>query len=478
MLIGKNKANVARALRSHDLFADRVMAGLIGGMLLLSVALGVRTMTLGVAFGVGVPLAALALIVWRMARGTLLSRAVFATCAMSLVSLHIHQARGLDELHFGVFVLLAFLLVYRDWRPIAIAAGVIAVEHVLFDYLQIAGAGVYCFAKPGVAVVIGHATYVVVESAVLGWLAIVMREQLVQAEELRFLVSHLQREGGGIDLAQNGLAAQSETAIRFQSSVKSIRETLSGTFDAANVVASAAAALSSGNTQLTSAANEQEATLEETARLIEGLAASASTNAQCALATQHIVDASSETAAHASRALAELNEVMKEITENATRITEINGVIDSIAFQTNILALNAAVEAARAGEHGRGFAVVATEVRGLAQRSAASARDVASHVADAVRNMQQGASLADDVRGHMTKVVDAFGSAREAMHELADTSQQQGREIDSVRTAVDGIESGVRQSAGLIAEQQATALRLDTQASVLSASLEAFTLRG
>jgi len=465
---------------AHDLLADRLMLGLTWGLFLLSAVIGQITYTLDTALHFGLPIAIGATVIWRIAPGSRLSRYIFATTSMALASLQIDQARGMVELHFGIFVLLAFLLIYRDWRPIVVAAAVIAVQHMLFGYLQSIGAGVYCFTQPSIGILLIHATYVVVESAVLVFIAVALRAQALQDEELRSMVSHIDSGQGTIDLTSRGTQVRSPTAQIFEQSLDRIRETLSSAMRSADVVTAVASALSRGNSNLAQAESTQTATLNRAVGVITDAASTMSAHAEFAADAQRnarkIVDSAADAAQDAASSLERLNAVMKNITASAARITEINDVINAIAFQTNILALNAAVEAARAGDHGRGFAVVAAEVRSLAQRSASSAQDVAAQVADAVKHMKDGGSLTSQVSSTMKEVIAAFGAARNAMHEVMSGSEQHGQKIQHMHAAVGDIENVVRHSASLIAEHETTAKTLDAQAASLSGSLNAFRL--
>ncbi|HAV37610.1 MAG TPA: chemotaxis protein, partial [Massilia sp.] len=192
--------HVDQALRGNARQADRLMILILWAMLVVALALSGMHDTLGWALAVGIPAALLPTLLVMTAGGSRLTRMTNAVALIVMCALHIHQGGGRDELHFGLFVALAFLLCYRDWSVIAVAAGVTALHHLSFNYLQELGYGVRCLVQPGLAIVLVHAGYVVAETVVLCYLALLLRREAVQAAELRVGIAALQGEGGAIDL--------------------------------------------------------------------------------------------------------------------------------------------------------------------------------------------------------------------------------------------------------------------------------------
>jgi len=464
------------AVRPHDLFADRLMLAVVWGLCTMCIALSGVNFTWSTALFAGLSLALIPNLVWFIARGTLLSRATFAAAGMGLVTLQIHQVHGMIELHFGVFVLLAILLVYRDWRVIAVGATVIAVLHLLFDYLQIAGTGVYCFVRPGVGIVLIHAGYVVVESLVLGYLAVVPRRQVVQAEELDWLVTRMRGADGAVDLSQPPHPVQSAAGSQLVASLGRVRGVMTAVLGSADVVAASAREISSDNSDLAHQVHNQLGVLHHAAEALDKIVAGLARRTQRVGETRQIVEAAAGSARTSGETMAHLVTLMSRINASAARVMEINEVIDAIAFQTNILALNAAVEAARAGEHGKGFAVVASEVRSLAQRCAASARDVAQTVGQVVEQMKQGAQLAAHAGVAVTEVIAACDTSRRAMDDIVEAAARQSQDVADVGAAVSGINDLARTQADLMAKHEETARQLDEQADQLFASLRSFAL--
>ncbi|HUH88165.1 MAG TPA: chemotaxis protein, partial [Pusillimonas sp.] len=183
--------NPAQQLDTHYRKADRFMLVVVWLLLAMSFGLAPMYHTFTWAFFVGVPVALVATACAVLMPGGLPTRLFMGAAMMIFTGLHIHQAAGVTELHFGVFVLLAVLVCYRDWRVILTAAIVIAVHHVSFDYLQELGYGVICFTEPGLGRVATHAAYVVVESAILCYVAVWLHRDAVQAAELEYVVASL-----------------------------------------------------------------------------------------------------------------------------------------------------------------------------------------------------------------------------------------------------------------------------------------------
>ena len=272
---------------------------------------------------------------------------------MVFAGLHIHQAAGTSELHFGIFVLLAFLLVYRSWFVIVVAAAVIAVHHLSFNYLQQWGYGVICFTKPGLGIVLSHAAYVVVEAALLIYLAILMHREEVQSAELDVRVMALSAGGNGeIDLSALTMHAQSRSGQDLDAILATLRKSILSVRSSTDTIATASSQIAAGNLDLSSRTEEQARSLEETAASMEELTSTVKQNADNARQANQLAVSASSVAVKGGSAVSQVVDTMSAINASSKKIVDIISVIDGIAFQTNILALNAAVEAARAGEQG------------------------------------------------------------------------------------------------------------------------------
>ena len=201
-------------------------------------------------------------------------------------------------------------------------------------------------------------------------------------------------------------------------------------------VNSASEEIASGNADLSSRTESQASELQQTASSMKQLADAVRSNAESTHEARKVVTVSSEVAARGAKVMGDVVARMGEINSSATRISEIIGVIDGIAFQTNILALNAAVEAARAGEQGRGFAVVAGEVRSLAQRSAEAARQIKQLINASVERVEQGSTLVDQAGATMQEVVTSIRRVTDIMGEISNASAEQNAGVTQVGTAV------------------------------------------
>jgi methyl-accepting chemotaxis protein len=199
-------------------------------------------------------------------------------------------------------------------------------------------------------------------------------------------------------------------------------------------------------------------------------------NAEHAREAAQLAHAASQVASRGGEAMGRVVETMQGISASSGRIGEITGVIDGIAFQTNILALNAAVEAARAGEQGRGFAVVAAEVRSLAQRSAAAASEIKGLIGDSVGRVEAGTRLVDDAGATMQEIVDSVKRVSDLVSEIAAATQEQSAGIAQVNTAITQMDGVVQQNASLVEEASAAAESLKGQAAALLQLVSRFRL--
>ena len=274
------------------------------------------------------------------------------------------------------------------------------------------------------------------------------------------------------------LRAGDETSLLF--AMKSMRDRLarivSEVRQGTDAIASSSAEIASGNLDLSSRTEQQASSLEETASSMEELTSTVKQNADNARQANVLAQTASNVAGQGGDVVAQVVQTMGSINDSSKKIVDIITVIDGIAFQTNILALNAAVEAARAGEQGRGFAVVAGEVRTLAQRSAAAAKEIKSLIGDSVDKVEAGTRLVDQAGSTMHEVVASIQRVTDIMAEISAASQEQTSGIEQINQAISQMDNVTQQNAGLVEEAAAASEALQTQAARLAELVSVFRL--
>ncbi|MGN6669017.1 MAG: methyl-accepting chemotaxis protein [Trinickia sp.] len=228
-------------------------------------------------------------------------------------------------------------------------------------------------------------------------------------------------------------------------------------------IASATAQIAAGNLDLSSRTEQQASSLQQTAASMEQLTSTVRLNAENAQQASTLASNASDVAQQGSGVVGRVVDTMTQISDRSTQIADITGLIEGIAFQTNILALNAAVEAARAGEQGRGFAVVASEVRSLAQRSSSAAKEIKELIAASVATVEEGAALAGEAGTTMQDITRAIARVTDIMGEIAAASDEQRRGIEQVGQAISQMDDVTQQNAALVEEAAAASQSLDEQ---------------
>ncbi|MBB5368602.1 MULTISPECIES: methyl-accepting chemotaxis protein [unclassified Janthinobacterium] len=245
-----------------------------------------------------------------------------------------------------------------------------------------------------------------------------------------------------------------------------------------DTIATASSQIASGNLDLSSRTEEQASSLEETASSMEELTSTVRQNADNARQANQLARSASSVAVKGGDVVGKVVQTMNAINDSSRKIVDIISVIDGIAFQTNILALNAAVEAARAGEQGRGFAVVAGEVRNLAQRSAAAAREIKTLIGDSVEAVGEGSKLVAEAGGTMADIVTSVQRVTDIMAEITLATQEQSSGIDQINQAISQMDQVTQQNAALVEESAAAAESLQEQAGQLAGVVSVFKLDG
>jgi len=597
--------------------ADRLMAATLGALLVIAMVVAAFTGTWFEALAVGLPAFAVPMAPIYMAPGRFPARVGVAIAFMVFSALLIQQTHGMIEAHFIIFVLLSFLLFYRDWRPILVATVLIAVHHVAFNFLQAANTGVYVFIEgPDLTLVVIHALFVVFESAWLIYMAVKLRAEMNlfggmpqevtdivrrvadgdltvkvrvrdgdtsslnaamkdMVEKLTQIIGEIQtfvqagvqgdfskklelrgKQGFGKAIAAelNQLCATTEAGLNdvmrvtnalaagdltqkiskdypgvfgqltddvnrtaeqlkeiiinevgrvlealsrgdltekinndypgafgqlkddANSTVEKLMEIIAQIKYSTDLITNAAQGIAAGNSDLSQRTSEQASSLEETASSMEELTSTVKQNAENAKQANHLATSASDIAVKGGHMVNEVVSTMASISASSRKIADIISVIEGIAFQTNILALNAAVEAARAGEQGRGFAVVAAEVRHLARRSAAAAKEITALIEDSVDKVDSGSRQVDQAGATMNEIVTAVKRVTDIMSEISAASNEQSAGIEEVNQAITQMDAVTQQNASLVEEAAAAAESMQNQANALDTAMSTFKL--
>lgn len=257
----------------------------------------------------------------------------------------------------------------------------------------------------------------------------------------------------------------------------SLVKTVGNVRDSSDTILTGVSEIAAGNNDLSARTEQQAASLEQTAASMEQITATVKLNADNSLEAAKLALSAAETAEKGGEIVDGVIKTIFGLESSSKKIAEITGVIESIAFQTNILALNAAVEAARAGENGRGFAVVAGEVRNLAQRSAVAAKDINSLIAESSARVQNGSKLAGQAEESMQAIVVSVKQVRDIMDEISSASGEQSKGISQVGLAVSELDRVTQQNAALVEESSSAAQSLEEQAARLNSAVAVFRLK-
>jgi methyl-accepting chemotaxis protein len=302
----------------------------------------------------------------------------------------------------------------------------------------------------------------------------------------RFVIHPLDEAVGVANrIAEGDLTVRIESHSRDEigqllQALKDMNESLSGIVggvrNTTDSISTAAQQIAAGNSDLSQRTEEQASSLEETASSMEELTSTVKQNAENAKQANQLAANASDIAVKGGLAVNEVVQTMVSISSSSKKIVDIISVIEGIAFQTNILALNAAVEAARAGEQGRGFAVVAAEVRNLAQRSAAAAKEIKTLIGDSVDKVDAGSKQVDQAGATMNEIVSAVKRVTDIMAEIAAASSEQSAGIDQVNRAIIQMDDVTQQNAALVEEAAAAAEAMQEQAGSLMEAVSIFKL--
>ena len=335
----------------------------------------------------------------------------------------------------------------------------------------------------------GHAAYSFARNLilVLGTVALMIAAAIAWflARSIVHPLNDAVRVAGAVaagDLTQRIDVRSNDETGKLMEAMKHMNESLVGIVgqvrSGTETIAVASRQIATGNADLSSRTESQASSLEETASSMEELTSTVKQNAENARQANQLVVSTAEIAAKGGSVVSEVVVTMESIKDSSRKIADIIGVIDGIAFQTNILALNAAVEAARAGEQGRGFAVVASEVRSLAQRSAGAAKEIKALIEDSVGKVDAGGKLVDEAGKTMDEIVTSVKRVTDIMSEIAAASHEQSAGIEQVNQAVGQMDEMTQQNAALVEEAAAAAESLREQAGQLAEACSVFRIEG
>ncbi|SET09032.1 methyl-accepting chemotaxis protein [Thorsellia anophelis] len=371
-------------------------------------------------------------------------RYFMAVTLMLMVALHIHFAMGMIEFHFGVFVTLALLLMYRDWRPIMVAAVVIAIHHVVVDRLQAAGFEIFCLEEANFKQVMIHAAYVVVQTGFQIKIAMMLKT----SEMNSYLLSDR------LQIAMDNLNV----------AVSEVKTHSASVFESANTIATT-------GEYLTEKSSNASIRLHQTAVTIEELGESITENEQIATSADKLITSAANEAREGRSLVNEIVKVMSDIEVSASKISAITEVINGISFQTNILALNAAVEAARAGEQGRGFAVVASEVRTLAQRAGQAAKEIEVLIDTSVTHMKEGVKFVNSANTTISSMAVSVEDVSGLVSSISKNTESQSLQVQVVNQSLKTLEEVVKDNDIAAKNSVGIALDLQSHADALNTSI-------
>jgi methyl-accepting chemotaxis protein len=460
----------ATALNGHDTVVLAAMAMVFMGCLAYASVYG----GMGLALGIGGLLMGVGLTVAWASQGGTLSAATLPVLGMALVGLTVHTARGHNEAHFAVFSFMACLVVYRRVMPILLGAVAIAVHHLTFNQMQTWGWGPVCFVDPGFGKVLEHAAYVVLEAGILLFLASRARADFRVAEQLMDIAERMQAADGSVDLTMVNEPSTNHVTRKMLAALGHIDASIKQVRAAAQAIRRASDDIASGNASLSIRTEQAAANLAETASSVEQIATTIQHSSDNARQANDLAGSASSVATQGGDAVQSVVNTMTGIQHASRKITDIIGVIDGIAFQTNILALNAAVEAARAGEQGRGFAVVASEVRSLAQRSAEAAKEIKQLITSSVEQVDAGSGQVDSTLHIMGNVVDQVRRVSALVGQITTSSSEQSSGIQQINLAISKLDQATQQNAALVEQTAAAAEGLRHQADGLLSTVAVF----
>jgi methyl-accepting chemotaxis protein len=496
--------NADEILASRRAVADRLMCGVLLAHLIVCFVVAASTSSWGLAAAIAIPALVVPALLTYLSPGALVTRLAVAVSFMVFSALLIQQTHGMVEAHFGIFVLLAMILYYRDWRPVVLAAIVIVIHHVLFNALQGGSTGVMILSGgPSLSLILIHAAYVVFETVLLAYMAIQMRQSVLENEQVIGVAREV-AAGNLVSIKSTGKANGNATFNSVVAMQDNLHRTMVDVRDQATAVMKDAHGISAASERVAEVMASQEKSavtmrgsldqLAESLTDISGRAeeaqAMASRSGQCASEGSGVVRAAIGEIQTIVQVIENSAKNVEQLGAQADRIISVVGLIKEIANQTNLLALNAAIEAARAGEQGRGFAVVADEVRKLAERTSSATEEIgammlevsASKVAtletinQGVIRVQSGVELSAKAGASIEQITNEAGKVFDVIQTISSMLQQQNRVARDVASQVESLTKQVEDSDTAARSSREATLRLESVANRLQGAVSHFAL--
>lgn len=433
--------------------AFRIMGVLNIGLFIFALLLAPWHSSWPEALLIGLPAAIIPLLLYRMLGDHPLSRISFGISFMLFAALHIHQSMGMTEIHFGIFVLLAVLIAFRDWIVILVAAAVIAVHHLLFMYMQSSGVGVYLVPDSDATftIVMIHAAFVVVESIAL---ILICRASLREAQVSQAffdITQSLVTEDGKIVLSSRCPQMNSPVLKRFNETLETLHQSVSTIEQSIGAIKQEAHDmlvqgddLSSGMKQklkevesIAAATEQMSHNIVQTNQLAQQVLEASEESEKAATSGKSSVTQTQQLVQKLSQQLTTSKEKVSDMATSTEEIKTVLQVIENIAEQTNLLALNAAIEAARAGEQGRGFAVVADEVRNLAGKTQGSTEQIKQTIDRLIKSSQESVHAVEASLGSLDSSLQAANESEQWLEAIAGKAQQVTSSAHTIANALD-----------------------------------------